>query len=73
VSSGRPVTTKIVLSFGSHHDADRGSVIESAEVPGPEFAEPLDLATVRQVTRSSEFQLLRALVRERMRQRLSAA
>jgi hypothetical protein len=63
----------IVLAFGSHHDADRGSVIESAEVPGPVFTEHLDLETVRKVTASSEFKQLRALVHERMRQRPAPA
>jgi hypothetical protein len=63
----------IVFAFGSHHDADRGSVIESAEVPGPVFTEPLDLETVRKVTASTAFQQLRALVHERRRQRASAA
>jgi hypothetical protein len=60
-----------VLAFGSQHDADHGSVIESAEVPGPVFTEPLDLETVRKVTASSGFQQLRALVHERRRQRAS--
>jgi hypothetical protein len=63
----------IVLTFGSQHDADRGSVIESAEVPGPVFTEPLDLETVRKVTASREFQHLRSLVHERRRLRASAA
>jgi hypothetical protein len=62
-----------MFAFGSHHDADRGSVIESAEVPGPVFTGHLDLDMVRKVTASSEFQQLRALVHERMRQRASAA
>ena len=62
-----------MLAFGSHHDGDRGSVIESAEVPGPVFTEHLDLEAVRKVTASIEFQRLRALVQERMRQRSSAA
>lgn len=48
-------------------------MIESAEVPGPVFTEHLDLETVRKVTASSEFQHLRALVQERMRQRAAAA
>jgi hypothetical protein len=48
-------------------------VIESAEVPGPVFTERLDLDAVRKVTASSEFQRLRALVQERMRQRSAAA
>ena len=48
-------------------------MIESAEVPGPVFTEPLDLETVRKVTASIEFQQLRALVHERRRQRASAA
>jgi len=48
-------------------------VIESAEVPGPVFTEPLDLETVRKVTASSAFQQLRAVVHERRRQRASAA
>ena len=61
-----------MFAFGSHHDADRGSVIESAEVPGPVFTERLDLEAVRQVTASSAFQQLRALVHERRRERAAA-
>lgn len=48
-------------------------MIESAEVPGPVFTEPLDLETVRKVTASSAFQQLRALMHERRRERASAA
>jgi hypothetical protein len=62
-----------MLAFGSQHDADHGSVIESAEVPGPVFTGHLDLETVRKITASSEFQQLRALVHERMRSRAAAA
>ena len=62
-----------MFAFGSHHDADRGSVIESAEVPGPVFTDRLDLEAVRKGTASTEFQQLRALVHERRRQRAAAA
>ena len=73
ISSGRPTIKIIVFAFGSHREPDRGSVIESAEVPGPVFTEPLDLETVKQLTASTQFKQLRALVHERMRQGPSPA
>ena len=62
-----------MFAFGSHHDSDRGSVIESAEVPGPVFTDHVDLETAKRLTASTEFQQLRALVHERVRQRRSPA
>jgi hypothetical protein len=63
----------IVFAFlRPRRQSNRAGVIESAEVPGPVFTEPLDLEAVRKVTGSSEYRQLRALVRERIRQRSPA-
>jgi hypothetical protein len=44
---------------------DRHSVIESAEVLGPVFAEPVEYSAIRRLTASPLFERLKALVDER--------